>query len=112
MFNIMPIIFFGWAYLRLGLISNSKVSGWGDLLTAVVPPFSVFGIYRVWIAIVELSPSYFYYKDEIEQRQLRPDLVNADPTLALLPLGGKRWYLNLIFGLGFIFIGSVFVICH
>jgi len=70
-------------------------------IAGLIPAFAVFGIYRIWLAIIECSPSRFYYINESAQPS---HLKKADPTIEEdLHLGGSaRSWSNLLFGVVYI----------
>ena len=111
--TLAPLIFFGFAMVQLDqykevewtFLSSSKV-----LIRSVLPAFSVFGFYRLWVAIVELCPESFYRK-EVEAQGI-PDEI--DPTLESLHLASnekvKSWgEMNL--GVALIYIFVAFIAC-
>jgi hypothetical protein len=106
MLNVIPVSFFVWALRNLK--GTEGVPSVRETLAGVTPAFAVFGIYRIWLGIIECSPSRFYYVNESAQ----PDyLKNADPTIEEnLHLGGStRSWFNLLFGVVYIVIASAAV---
>ena len=65
--NVLPLCFFAygmWALYGRGPTNTTPLSGsLHYIIRGVVPAFAVFGIYRLWLAILELNPSYFYAAD-------------------------------------------------
>ena len=61
--NILPILYFG---IILSLLKNNK-SGINSivhiLINSVIPAIGIFGIYRLWIAIIEWRPDLFYKRN-------------------------------------------------
>jgi hypothetical protein len=97
MLNIVPVFYFGWVLMKLGRAAPHPVVVWCDVVAGVAPAFGIFGIYRIWIAVTEFWPSWFYYWDKAEQAQRKPDLKCADPTIKELYPQRKPW-MNLLFG--------------
>jgi hypothetical protein len=107
--NVAPVFVFGWALMKLGRDGAQTVLGWNEILSGIVPAFAVFGIYRIWIAGIELYPSAFYYDDDAEQEKDHPELKGSDPTIKGLKLSGKRWFINLLFGSVYVIVAVMFV---
>ena len=84
--NIAPISFFGWTIYILSFI---QITDWNAttiatlLASAVIPAFSNFGFYRVWVWFVEWKPSWFYRTNGIFQPNIP---VEAEPTVVSLGL--------------------------
>ena len=107
--NILPILFFGWTIWMLSG-SSLKVNYWnlGSIIElvihSIIPAFSTFGFYRLWLGIVELKPNYFY----VENSNLVPDKYRkAEPTLDDLTLTPKTGLRNIMFALSYIICGLI-----
>lgn len=116
--NVLPIVYFGlvlwWLYRR---DPGTELSAFEAAITLVVrgvlPALGVFGIYRIWIAIIELVPQKFYESNptrvcpyehvEPTYRQLasRP----ANPSWPVVDLGLGAWKGNFIGGAVYIAVG-------
>lgn len=79
--NVLPLCFFAygmWALCGRGPTTATPLTGsLHYIIRGVVPAFAVFGIYRVWLAILELNPSYFYAADPI---QIDKKYRHVEPT--------------------------------
>ena len=95
--NVAPVVAFGYAMQELGVAGSSV--DWRTTIRGVIPAFAIFGIYRMWIAVVELLPDVFYYSDR-DQASEKPHLIGIDPTQEILKIedGCRRWWANLLFG--------------
>jgi hypothetical protein len=102
MLNIVPVIFFTCILMRLGTPSHTSIVSLREVLTGIVPAFAFFGIYRIWMAVIERWPSAFYYKDHSEQKKDKPDLECVEPTTTELYLNPKRWLVNLCVGVAYV----------
>lgn len=98
MLNIVPALFFGYTLVQLGRHPAQTAVGGLEIVAGVVPAFAVFGIYRIWMAVIERWPAGFYYRDHSEQEKEKPDLKKVEPTFTELYLNPKRWWVNLLFG--------------
>lgn len=61
--NLVPILFFLFGMWALGKPSLVNPSGWllsWEYVRAVVAAFAIFGIFRIWLGIIELWPECFY----------------------------------------------------
>jgi len=81
--NLIPILYFGYVLFVTSLPGRGPADTDAPLLVVgkilvqgVVPALGMFGIYRLWLAIVELRPSLFYKSkpDEVpeEYRHVEP----------------------------------------
>lgn len=78
--NVVPVLFFAWTFFRLKDIPGET---WLQISAGVLPAFAIFAFYRLWIGIVECSPSYFYQSNDKQD----PDLKKIDdPTVESLNL--------------------------
>jgi hypothetical protein len=70
--------------------------GWARYVGAAVTG-TVFGLYRLWIAGIELCPTVFYYQSLDDLRAQRiDDLSNVEPTIDSLNLKPKWWWANVL----------------
>jgi hypothetical protein len=98
MLNIFPVLFFAWMLQRLGGETALSI-GWASVMSGVIPAFAVFGLYRLWVAGIELCPTAFYYQsldDLLAQRKV--DLSHVEPTMDSLYLKPKWWWANALWG--------------
>jgi len=78
--NVIPVIYFILILRHLnGSIHEDRFrtfsSASGIVLPAILPSFAVFGLYRLWIAVVEFRPGWFYYKDD---KEMADDMMRCD----------------------------------
>ncbi|MDO8532417.1 MAG: hypothetical protein Q7T26_09720 [Dehalococcoidia bacterium] len=115
--NVLPLVFFAygmWALHGRGPTESAPLAGsLHYVIRGVVPAFAVFGLYRVWLAVVELRPYWFYASDpnSLDEKfryieptyRLKGELRNT-PTVDLgVDVGG----MNLGFGLLYVVIGAL-----
>ena len=118
LFNALPWLFFVSVLLSLGG-AESMAREWNIWLAlciiprAIIPGLVPFGFYRVWVAVIQYFPSWFYAASQEKRRERfrRPtcsDLDPIEPDMTHLPLQfitssgrprapGRRWV--LFFGL-------------
>ena len=65
--NLLPIVYFGYILYITFLPGRGLANGDTTIIVVtkiltqgVLPAFGMFGIYRLWLAIIELKPSLFY----------------------------------------------------
>lgn len=103
MLNILPVLFFAWMLQRLGGQTAPSIIGWASVMSGVISAFAVFGLYRLWIAGIELCPTVFYYQSLDDLRaQRKDDLSNVEPTIGSLNLKPKWWWANVLWGVMYI----------
>jgi len=77
--NILPIIYFGFIIWITSFLSY-EITILTIILTGVIPAFGIFGFYRLYLGIIELSKSTFYYlqadKHLSEYKCLEPIIGN------------------------------------
>lgn len=121
--NVAPLVFFGyilWALaVRTALPLDRPLAKVSQLvIRGVVPAFGIFGLYWVWIAIVEFFPHRFYFAnpDDLTPncRHIEPTYrveseppgtpVRVTPVVDLYPDG--RWE-RLCFGLAYLIVAAL-----
>lgn len=106
--NIAPVLFFSCTLQELGQKAAASTVGWPAVALGVTPAFAVFGLYRLWIAGIELCPTAFYYRDESEMiARGKYDLRGVDPTITELTLRRKWWWANALFGVVYIAVAAL-----
>jgi hypothetical protein len=114
--NVLPLVFFAygmWTLYGRGPTDTAPMSGsLHYLIRGVIPAFAIFGLYRFWFAIVELSPDCFYASTpEVVAEKYR----HAEPTYRYnnemrntptVDLAGHGW-VHLLFGLLFVGIAGL-----
>src|SRR5713101_3806915 len=86
--NLFPLVFFCyvmWSLAKRGSAGHQEPFMFASqaVVRGVVPAFAVFGIYRLWLGIIELRPAWFYFSDlsqlKVEHRRLEPThLINSE----------------------------------
>ena len=91
--NVLPVLLLAYVFLLLGS-HDQKVIDWIDVIVGVIPAFSIFGIYRLWMAGVEFRPTWFYYQKEQDQ----PCVFDGveDPTIERLGIRHDNWIRNFL----------------
>ena len=109
--NIAPLAYIVLAYFRLSAVRSDSVITIRHLMMSIVPAFAIFGIYRIWIGIIELVPSLFYYRDRDEISNMgKTDLAGIDPTWAGdIKLCPRWWWANVAFGVVYV-TGSIMML--
>jgi hypothetical protein len=92
--NLVPIAYFAWMY---HILSRTDVG----VVLAILPAFSIFGFYRIWLAAAESGPFYYPSKDA------RPGELTDDMEPVRLPLASKWNLRNLLFGATYVVVGTV-----
>ena len=116
--NLIPVLYFIWILRQLGgsIPPNSFSTFWSAskiVVPAIVPAFATFGLYRLWIALVEFCPGRFYYKDDAEMaNDIKRNVVHGeetrlDPTIESLNLKDWTWWPNLLFALLYLLVAAV-----
>lgn len=104
--SVAPILFFVYAFYSLRFGSNQP-STFSDalrvLLAGVLPAFSIFGFYRLWMSAVQFSPQSFY-QNECQQHV---SLKDIDPTIQKLYLTHSYWCWNFLFAIFYFVIASL-----
>ena len=101
-FNFIPLIFFCLVFSRL-----QKVNIEGSMfmpLIGIVPAFAIFGFYRVWLGIVELSPETFYFSDE---KDIPEGYDKSEKTIKELGIIDRTWWKNCLWGVLYIGVASL-----
>lgn len=109
--NVMPVLFFTLIFFLLRRTPTSHTAEWNlcetlqQILAGVAPAFAIFGFYRLWVAVVEFSPTTFYQYEKDQS-----DLIKeVEPTIDFL---GKNiyhefWLWNLVFALIYILVAAL-----
>jgi hypothetical protein len=113
--NILPLFFFAygmWALYGRGPTVASPLAGsLHYFIRGVVPAFAVFGLYRFWLAVVELYPAYFY---AASMKDIDEKYHHVEPTYRhklderkgpVVDLGPDTGWMNFLFGLGYVIVG-------
>jgi len=114
--NLLPLLFFGyilWALTGRGLNPTD-----GTLLVVVqlviqgvIPAFGIFGVYRIWLGILELQPSLFYKAVPAqlpEKRHVEPTYRHVGNTdFPMVDLGKGIGLGNLLAGGCYIVLASI-----
>ena len=93
--NLFPILFFGWTmWVLKDRAIRDPWTVWtiSQIIThSVIPAISVFGFYRLWLAIIEFCPRTFYREFPHE---VLPQYRKNEPTIAELwyPDTGDRYF--------------------
>jgi hypothetical protein len=101
--NICPVIFFAAAFYLLRSTPSGTPAHWTFLATlrqtvaGVTPAFAIFGFYRLWLGIVELSPTRFYQHEGQQDASIK----DIDPSIERVHVGTYPWG-NIAFGLLYI----------
>ncbi len=119
--NVLPLLFFG--YVLWALSGRGPKSYDGNLyviakilVQGVLPAFGIFGIYRFWLAIIELRPGYFYrhYQYELPEkyRHVEPTyrhrVSKYNTNLPTVDLGKDSGWANLRVALVYIMLAGIF----
>jgi hypothetical protein len=108
MLNVLPVIFFAWMLQRLDTPTAVSNIEWASVISGVIPAFAVFGLYRLWIAGIELNPTVFYHQSLADFRNLgKDDLGNVEPTIDSLKLRPRWWWANALWGLVYIIVAAL-----
>lgn len=112
--NILPVVYFG---LTLWVINNHPVAGLiGLVFQGVLPAFGMFGLYRLWLAIVEFKPSWFYMR---ESNDIPEPYRHVEPTyrlswnepkvnnLPIVDLAEGAWFGNLLAALFYLALATL-----
>ncbi len=108
-FNLIPVYYFTWIqYALRGSLKTNPFLTFGSvcqlMLSTIVPAFAVFGFYHVWIGLIELCLTRFYYRDEQElAKNVKRNVSHkTEPTIKSLRLRTWTSSGNLIVGFGYI----------
>jgi len=111
--NILPTLFFGLIFFVLRNTPVTQSSAWSfgetlrQVIAGVAPAFAVFGFYRLWLAIVEFTPTTFY-QNSVTQTA---GLADVEPTIEFLKLCRTwRWW-NLTFAILYLVLATVVPVC-
>ncbi len=91
MLNVIPVALFTGTLMLLERYRSDKTTFPG-IIAGIIPAFEIFGIYRVWIAIIESHPTWFYF-EENDLSKPKPD-----PSIECLGLSSERWHINFVIG--------------
>ncbi len=112
--NVLPVFFFTWVFFLLRNTPACHSSSWGfaetlrQVIAGVVPAFAVFGFYRLWLAIVEISPTTFYYQNVAAQPD---DAKGIEPTVECRQVRHKWWWRNLGFAVLYLLVATLAPLC-
>jgi len=103
-----------WALYGRGPTDASPLAGsLHYLVRGVIPAFAIFGLYRFWLAVVELHPAGFYVasQEAIDEkyRHVEPTYRHKldDRKGPVVDLGPDCGWMNLLFGLGYVVVGAL-----
>jgi hypothetical protein len=89
--NVLPLCFFAYGMWALHGRGPTKYAPLGGslhyVIRGVVPAFAVFGLYRFWLAVVELHPDCFYASDRCK---LDKKYWYVEPTYRLGAIGPEK----------------------
>lgn len=115
--NVLPLCFFAygmWALYGRGPTATAPLSGsLHYLIRGVIPAFSVFGIYRLWLAILELNPNCFYASDPMaideKYRHVEPTYRHRldDRKGPVVDLGEDGGWVNFRVGLIYVLLAGL-----
>jgi hypothetical protein len=115
--SFFPIGFFVFAMWLLGSIEN--FSGWRlswEYLRAAIVSFAIFGMYRIWLGIIECFPKYFYAPvDDIPRKYqhveptYRQD-IGCKPSCVFVDIGIDTGRPNIVWGVIYIAVSVVFLL--
>ncbi|MBC8870463.1 MAG: hypothetical protein H8E44_13660 [Planctomycetes bacterium] len=108
--NFLPVAFVCWTVFSLRgngprLDTSTYCQASITVLNGILPAFAVFGFYRLWVAIVQLSGGKMFYRESEDTRSGARVSDKAEPTLDSLrdQLGFKAkcryGLLNLLFAI-------------
>lgn len=74
--NVLPIIYFGIVpWIIKDFPKQNQIQD--TIFLGVIPAFGIFGFYRLWLGILELSPKLYYYDSKIPDTKYR----HSEPLL-------------------------------
>ena len=92
--NIVPVLYFAWMLSVLGAHDHG-------VIIALLPSFSVFGFYRIWLGLTQSAAGWFYYPEAKIPSQIK----NIEPSLESWPR--SAWGLNVLFGAIYVAAGTI-----
>ena len=112
-FNVLPGLFFIFTFWALSTPKSYLVLDWRCfsksffpifklVLLGIIPAFSIFGFYRLWIAIIECAPNFFYSSSK---EQIPRSFRDIEPYIGCKKLqlnyksARKSKCKNILFGL-------------
>lgn len=118
--NILPIIYFA-VIFYITSCSTDKVNVVNIIFLGVIPAFGIFGFYRLWLGIIEISPSSFYHNIgslEGDYKYIEPTIGNKNDNPKnpdSIYIGDKKsGMLNILWAFVYISIGiltpSIYII--
>lgn len=114
--NIAPFLFFSGMYILLGYqkfcFNDFNLTNILSLFFyAIIPAFSNFGFYHLWIGIIEKNWEIFYVASEenlpYEAMKLSRSNQIIEPTRKDLSIKKDLWHMNIILGILYFFIASL-----
>lgn len=121
--NLLPIVYFGYILYSTSLPGRGPAGGDTTfivvtkiLIQGVLPALGMFGIYRLWLAIIELKPGLFYKPkpDDVPEmyRHVEPTYRLSDkeqrcPSEPVIDLGKDTGKGNLIAALIYLIVGLI-----
>jgi len=103
--TVLPILYFGYILYSTSLPGRGPAEGDKALMTVskillqgILPALGMFGIYRTWLAIVELRPKWFYKSD---LKDVPDKYRHVEPTYRLrYDDDGKKHFPTAVVDLG------------
>jgi hypothetical protein len=119
--NLLPIVYFGyilWATHGRGPMSadSTFLSITKTLIQGILPAFGIFGLYRAWLGIVELRPSWFYKSKPddvpVKYRHVEPTYrldyqEKREPSEPVVDLGTDAGKGNLFAAMIYLIVGCI-----
>lgn len=78
--NVLPVLYFS-SVLWITSDYHIRIPIQDAIFLGVVPAFGIFGFYRLWLGIIELSPESYYYSINVPGTRYK----NVEPLLG-------NWY--------------------
>jgi hypothetical protein len=91
--NIVPVLYFAWILSVLGARHHG-------VIIALLPAFSVFGFYRIWLGLTQCVAGWFYYSET----EIPAEIKGIEPPAESWPR--SAWALNVLIGAIYVAIGT------
>ena len=114
LFNIAPLVYFGWTMLFL---DGAGIKVWDAngvfLLTirGIIPAFAVFALNHLWLAFIECKAEWFYAKDQAHLpahcKRVNKESPPIDPTVEELGVNHLNWWKNAIAAIFYFAIATI-----
>ena len=91
-----------------GATDISKCANWFvDAIRGVLPAFAIFGLYRLWLAIIQVWHRSFY----LSKQELKSLCVHegTEPALEELKITRDWWWVNVLFGILYVIVPALIV---